>query len=273
MARPLMSLALTLLLIAGCASRQERRQLESAEVGLVLLDREASRPLAAELETLFTESEAMLSALPERTRGWLSPLAPAIRQLRARSQAVAASQPEALQQALSPYRTLARYPIVYEQVKVPADVELAPVVTEANRQLLAAWRIDGALWLAGSLEPLLRQESTRLAQRGEIDRIALGIASLAQLYSLLQAHQSAQGLPGDLEQTQRRAELRLNVLQARLRADPRQGRILRDDIQLVSALIESLLHVRTHLLEDARRFETLTIQAGDRVQAIVKTLP
>ncbi|HEY9839406.1 MAG TPA: hypothetical protein V6D23_03040 [Candidatus Obscuribacterales bacterium] len=261
-----------LILFNGCASRQERAQLESADFGLVLLDPQAARPLGPELDNLFSSASRQLGVLPDLVKGWLTPLGPALQQLRVRTLAIAQSQPERLQQALAPFRTLGRYPIVFEQVKVPADTELAPVVISANRQLCQAWRASGALWLAVGIDPLLRQESFRLNERDETSRAALGVAAASQLYLLLQARQASQGLAAELEQTQRLAGLRLEVLQARLRAEPGKVRILRDDIQLVSALIESLLKARTDLFESERRMENLLITAGDRVEAIAGSL-
>ncbi|MEZ0370301.1 MAG: hypothetical protein ACAI44_14525 [Candidatus Sericytochromatia bacterium] len=261
-----------LILFNGCASRQERAQLESADFGLVLLDPQAARPLGPELDNLFSSASRQLGVLPDLVKGWLTPLGPALQQLRVRTLAIAQSQPERLQQALAPFRTLGRYPIVFEQVKVPADTELAPVVISANRQLRQAWRASGALWLAVGIDPLLRQESFRLNERDETARAALGVAAASQLYLLLQARQASQGLAAELEQTQRLAGLRLEVLQARLRAEPGKVRILRDDIQLVSALIESLLKARTDLFESERRMENLLITAGDRVEAIAGSL-
>lgn len=271
--RQLATLALiATLALSGCPSRQQRGSFESAEAGLVLLDREGDRPLTEELEALYSAASRQLGALPEHTKGWLGGLGTALDRLRVRSLALASQNPERLQQALAPYRSLGRYPIGYEEVKVPLDAELAPVVVAANRQLHQAWRVNGALWLAAGIEPLLRQETYHLNDRDEAARTALGSAAVSQLYLLLQAAQASEGLAAELEESQRLAGLRLSVLRARLNANPGQSRILGDDIQLLAALIESLLRARTELYEASRRLETLSIQAGDRVEAISRSL-
>lgn len=284
MKRPGIRLFLCLMLLTACASRQERVQLESADFGLVLLSSDASQPLSDELSGLFAATLRHLGLLPASVKGWLSPLAPALSELEDRTLRLAQTQPQALETALSPYRSLGRYPVMFEQVKVPADAELAPVVTAANEQLKQAWRANGALWLATELEPLLRRETFRLVGPAPDDpaseRAALGTASVSQLYLLLQARASLaqsdatpdSGLMRDLEQSERLVALRRDVLRARLRAQPNQSRILGDDIELLSALGESLRHARTHLFETQRRLESALIQAGDRVQAVAKAL-
>lgn len=280
----LLSLCLLTFSLTACASRQERQQLESADFGLILLSPDASRPLPEEIRGLFTATVGHLDLLPTSIKGWLSPLAPALKNLEDHTLELAQNQPQILEAALSPYRSLGRYPVLFEQVKVPADLELAPVVTESNQQLKQAWRASAAVWLATGLEPLLRRETLRLLGPAPDDpaseRAALGAAAVSQLYLLLQARasldqnqdQTNSGLLRDLEQSERLVNLRRDVLKARLQAQPGLERILADDIQLLGALQESLRHARSHLGETERRLETSLIQAGDRVQAVAKSL-
>ncbi|PKL75327.1 MAG: hypothetical protein CVV27_15925, partial [Candidatus Melainabacteria bacterium HGW-Melainabacteria-1] len=223
---------LALCLLPGCASRQVQEQSESAEIGLVLLAAQPQQPLTAELDALFKATAAQLTALPERTRGWLSPLASALSSLQRQSLELARTDTEPLARALAPYRTLARYPIGIEQIKVPADHELAPVVIQANQQLRLAWHVNGAIWLAENIEPLLQQELRSQEQRSQVSRIALGVAAVSQLHLLLQAAQDSAGLVAALEESQRLTALRLDIHQTRLRANPHQGRLLRDEIEL-----------------------------------------
>ncbi|MGV3523301.1 MAG: hypothetical protein ACO1RX_03715 [Candidatus Sericytochromatia bacterium] len=260
-------------LLGACAARQERVYLEGAEAGLVLLQRQPGLPLEQELQRLFERTQAELGALPGSVRGWLRPLGPALQRLHVASLRVAGREPVRLQQAMAPYRLLASYPVAVEQVKIPADLALAPLVQRVNLLLAQMWRAEGALWLAGKLDPQLARPRF---DGDAVELTGVSVGAVSQLYLLLQVARGER--PSGEQETLLQALLnetraRRERLQARLQAGSEQPRVVQDDLELLRVIEQSLLRARVRWADTRQRLERRLLDAGDRIEALAAHVP
>ncbi|PKL75328.1 MAG: hypothetical protein CVV27_15930 [Candidatus Melainabacteria bacterium HGW-Melainabacteria-1] len=213
----------------------------SFELGLMFLDPQGMVGSADEqLDKLFAQTDEIMRDMPDGTLSAAKPVSDSVNNMSQQILGVAKGHGDELHPYLKPYQLLDKQPLRYEQIDLPAKIELRSLVARSNALLKRIHRISETVKFSDALLPQLQSDLGKLNPEDAMHKASLGIVAVSLANLNLSASQAASQARSDLEPLQQQVENQLRKTQGQVQANPMSAFGLGEDIQVLSSLTATL---------------------------------
>lgn len=227
-------------LLTACAEQRPAydQNFSAAEFGL--------GPLAPSAETSLDQQSRQLLALVQQELAAAPASLPAtafksvLQVIPAHLQSLLPDRETEINTLLEPYRSLAREPVGYYQIPVPANPALQQITADTNGLLKRYYRMLSGIKLSEALLPRVRTDIATQTAGQPSQQAATGLAGLTHLHLLLQAQAELERLQPDLQAAETAAAKKLNALREQVKANPNRNNPAVEPFQFYAGLTSHL---------------------------------